>query len=107
MKLQTEIFGDVTVVHTPEELGRDQGDALGNFVATLQKHSVVLDLDPTESIDSHGLTSLVEVQQALRKLDGDLKISTTNRMNRKIFEITRLDKQLEVFDSIIEAVKSF
>lgn len=38
---------------------------------------------------------------------GDLKIATTNSINRKILEVTRLDEQLEVFDSVIDAVKSF
>ena len=38
---------------------------------------------------------------------GDVKIATTNAINRKILEITRLDQQLEVFDSVIDAVKSF
>jgi hypothetical protein len=28
-------------------------------------------------------------------------------VNRKILEITRLDEQLDVFDSVIDAVKSF
>jgi len=36
-----------------------------------------------------------------------LKISTDSAVNRKILEITRLDQQLEVFDSVIDAVKSF
>jgi hypothetical protein len=40
-------------------------------------------------------------------LTGDLKISTHNLANRKILEITRLDQQLEVYDSVIDAVKSF
>lgn len=39
--------------------------------------------------------------------DGDVKISTSNNANRKILEITRLDQHLEVFDSVIDAVRSF
>ena len=35
------------------------------------------------------------------------KIATTNPANRKILEMTRLDEQLEVYDSVIDAVKSF
>ena len=38
---------------------------------------------------------------------GDLKIAASNLANRKILEITRLDQQLEVFDTVIDAVKSF
>jgi anti-anti-sigma regulatory factor len=38
---------------------------------------------------------------------GDLKIATSNPINRKILELTRLDQQLEVFDSVVDAVKSF
>ena len=40
-------------------------------------------------------------------MQGDLKIATSNKANRKILEITRLDEQLEVFDTVIDAVKSF
>jgi hypothetical protein len=36
-----------------------------------------------------------------------LKISTGNLANRKILEITRLDQQMEVFETVIDAVKSF
>ena len=53
------------------------------------------------------LEALLNAQEALRALHGDLKISTSNSANRKILEITRLDQQLEVFETMIDAVKSF
>ena len=40
-------------------------------------------------------------------VDYDVKIATTNAINRKIFEVTRLEQQLEVFDSVVDAVKSY
>jgi anti-sigma B factor antagonist len=107
MNLPTEIFDDVIVVHTPEELGSDQSDAFESCLTTLDRQRVVLDLDNTETIDSKGLTALLNVQDRLRTDGGDIKIATTSATNRKVFEITRLDQQLEVFDSVIDAVKSF
>jgi len=107
MKLPTEVFGDVVVVHTPEELGDDHTPAFGAFLDGLRQSKVVLDIDGTESIDSFGLESLLDAQDKLREAGGDVKISTTNHFNRKILEITRLDDHVEVFDSVIDAVKSF
>tara|TARA_B100000809_G_scaffold252150_1_gene286547 strand:+ start:1293 stop:1619 length:327 start_codon:yes stop_codon:yes gene_type:complete len=106
MNLQTEVFGDVAVVHTPEELGTDQSEQFETYVATLEQSKVVVDLDETEMIDSAGLTALLNCQETFRQINGDVKISTTNAVNRKILEITRLDQQLEIFDSVIDAVKS-
>lgn len=107
MNLPTEIFGNVIVVHTPEELGAEQADAFEAYIPTLERHDVVFDLDATEAIDSKGLTALLNVQDALRDVSGEAKIATTNVNNRKIFELTRIDQQLEVFDSVVDAVKSF
>jgi anti-sigma B factor antagonist len=107
MNLPTEIFGDVIVVHTPQELGSDQRDGFEAYLGTLERSQAVLDLDDTETLDSQGLTALLSAQENLRHRQGDLKIATTNSVNRKILEITRLDQQLEVFGSVVEAVKSF
>lgn len=107
MNLPTETFGDVVVVHTPDEFGADQAQPFEAFIVSLPQPQVVIDLDNTESIDSAGLTALLDAQDTLRELGGDAKIATTNVYNRKILEITRLDQQLEVFDSVIDAVKSF
>jgi len=107
MNLPTEIFGEVIVAHTPEELGADQAEEFESYLPTVERKKVVLDLDSTESLDSKGLEAMLNVQDQLRDQGGDVKIATTNATNRKIFEITRLDQQLEVFDSVIDAVKSF
>lgn len=107
MKLPTEVFGDVVVVHTPEELSSDTAGQLENFLTSLERSNVIVDLDGSETIDGSGLEALLAAQEALRALAGDLKLSTSNLANRKILEVTRLDQQLEVFDTVIDAVKSF
>ena len=107
MKLPTEVFGDVVVVHTPEELGADTAAQLEKYLTSQERSNVIVDLDGSETIDSSGLEALLSAQEALRALQGDLKISTSNTANLKILEITRLDQQLEVFETVIDAVKSF
>jgi anti-sigma B factor antagonist len=107
MKLPTEVFGDVVVVHTPEEVGTDTATQLEKFLTSQERNNVIVDLDGSETIDSMGLEALLNAQEALRALQGDLKIATTNTANRKILEITRLDEHLEVYDTVIDAVKSF
>ncbi|MDA1053042.1 MAG: STAS domain-containing protein [Planctomycetota bacterium] len=107
MKMPTEVFGDVVIVHAPEELGEDIAARFRNFVTTLEQRRVVVDLDGTEAFDSEGLACLLDVQDDLRESNGALKIISSNNVNRKILEITRLNQHLEVFDSVIDAVKSF
>ena len=107
MNLPTEIFGDVIVVHTPEELGADQADQFETYVPTLERSRVVLDLDSTELIDSRGLAALLGIQERLQHVGGQVKIAATSFANRKILEITRLDRQLEVFENVVDAVRSF
>jgi anti-sigma B factor antagonist len=107
MKLPTEIFGHVIVVHTPEELSAETAGQLETFLTSLDRSQVVIDLNGSETIESGGLEAVLGAQETLRALGGDVKISTSNHSNRKILEMTRLDEQLEVFESVIDAVKSF
>ena len=107
MKLPTEVFGDVIVVHTPEELVQDHAADAAEFLSGLEQLNIVVDMDGTESIDSMGLASLLDDQDELRSCGGDLKVVTTEANNRKIFEITRLEHQIEVFSDVVDAIKSF
>src|SRR5205814_4326969 len=88
MKLPTEIFGEVVVVHTPEELGADTAGQLEKFLTSQERSNVIVDLDGSETIYSGGLEALLSAQEALQALQGDLKIAASNPANRKILEIT-------------------
>jgi anti-anti-sigma factor len=105
--LPTEIFGNVLVVHAPEEISEDPPARLNEFFQNCDKACVVLDIDGTENIDSSGLELLLSIQERLRNDLGDLKVSSSNAVNRKIFEITGLDQQIEVFECVVDAVQSF
>lgn len=107
MNWPTEIFGPVAVVHTPEDLSDEQGHQLERYLTKLDQSRVIVDLDGAEAIDSQALESLLNVQETLRSAGGDIRITVTNKINRKILEVTRLDQQIEVFESVIDAVKSF
>jgi anti-sigma B factor antagonist len=105
--LPTEVFGDVLVVHAPDELNDEHAAQFCRFVTSQDRAKVVVDLDGVEAIDSAGLAALLDAQDHCRTALGDLKLIAGNPVNRKILDITRLDEQLEVFDSVIDAVKSF
>ena len=107
MNLPTEIFGDVLVVHAPDQLNEELSAKVRQFLQAQEHTKVVIDLDGVESIDSIGLSALLDAQDDLRAGHGDLKLISGSLVNRKILEITRLDQYLDVFDSVIDAVKSF
>jgi anti-sigma B factor antagonist len=110
MKLTTETFGNVMVVHTPDEL---IGENSAGFLEAVQTSiaaghlKMVLEMDRTEQFDSQGLNMLLDVQDAVREKGGAVKISGLQETGRKIFEVTRLDQRFDLFDSLIDAVSSF
>jgi anti-anti-sigma factor len=107
MTLTSETFGGVIVIHSPEDLSADQAPGFEAHVRRAEPPCVVLDIDDTELIDSAGLAAILDARNALRERQGDLKVATNNATNRKILEITRLDEQVELFESVIDAVKSY
>lgn len=107
MNISHEVFGDVAVVHAPDELTEAQFPHLMNTFQQLSFTRAVLELDNTEIIDSAGLTAILDIDDMLTNRGGRLKIATTNSVNRKILQITRIDQRVDVFDSLVDAVKSF
>lgn len=110
MQISTETFGDVVVVHTPDDLMEEAARLLSETIeGHLNKGSsaIVLQMDRTEGYDSVGLTTLLDLQDQARQAGGAVKISGIAEPGRKIFEVTRLDQRFDIFDSVIDAVASF
>ena len=110
MKIATEVFGNVLVAHTPDELTEDTVSMLHDSVSGPIGNgivNVVLQMDSTEIYDSLGLESLLDLQDELREKGGNVVISGLQETGAKIFEITRLDRRFDVYEAIIDAVSSF
>ncbi|MCA9172934.1 MAG: STAS domain-containing protein [Planctomycetales bacterium] len=107
MAMITEVFGDVVVLHTTQDLNETMGVTMREQLRPRNNHKVVVDLDATERVENAGLESLLNLQDTLRHKGGDVRVSVANPSIRKILEITRLDQQLEVYDCIIDAVRSY
>ena len=67
----------------------------------------MLDLDNSEVIDSFGLTAILDAQDNLREMHGDLKIACANTVNRTILEITRLEDRLDIFERGMDGVTRY
>lgn len=107
MNFSHEIFGNVAVVHAPDELTEGQVPALMDTCDRLGFAHIVLELDSTEVMDSAGLTALLDLDDSLVAKGGGLKLATSNAINRQILRLTKIDQRIQVFDSLVDAVKSF
>jgi len=109
-RLTTETFGRVMVIHTPDELVAETVPALLDTLQSAldnQQVQLVLEMDRTDQYDSEGLNALLDLQDKLRAHGGGVKVSALGETGRKIFEVTRLNQQFDVFESVIDAVSSF
>lgn len=110
MAISTETFGRVLVAHTPDELNEDSARELMSALESPVAQGtvcIVAQMDRTETLDSAGLTALLDLRDELRHHGGNLKVCSLTETGQKIFELTRLDDHLDTFDSVIDAVASF
>lgn len=110
MQVTTETFGDVLVAHTPEELTEETTRL---FQEAIDSHlqagirRIVLQMDRSETLDGAGLTTLVDLHEKLQEQGGNVKICALTETGRKIFHVTRLDEEFDLYESMIDAVGSF
>jgi anti-sigma B factor antagonist len=76
-------------------------DALEQAVA--QGPSVVVDLSEVTFLDSTGLGDLVRAKEAARSLGGELNLVLTQPRIRRVLEITGLDSEFVIHDTLAAA----
>lgn len=69
--------------------------------------NVIVDLSNTEFVDSSFLGALVAGLKKATIKSGDLRIVGLQQPVRAMFELTRLYKIFDIFDSVNEALESF
>lgn len=72
-----------------------------------EKAQVVLDLSKVEFIDSSGLGALVACLRQAHASGGDIKLFGLGKSARALFELVRMHRVFEVFNSADEAISSY
>jgi anti-sigma B factor antagonist len=66
----------------------------------------VFDLEKMDFVDSTGLGALVACLKYTVEREGTIKIANLQKKPKMLFEITRVYKIFDIYDSLDEAVKS-
>lgn len=80
--------------------------AIDDAVESGQTH-VVVDLSDTSFVDSSGLVALVAGLKRTRQAGGDLRIAEPQEQVRMVLALTNLDRILQPFDRLEDALNGW
>lgn len=97
IRVIVSISGDIDAYHSPK-LKEEMEKYL-----TGEAKEILLDLSDVPYIDSAGLGTLVSILRETRNFKKGLKLIGLRPNIKRIFEMTRLDKIFDIFDTIEES----
>ena len=111
MKLTTKEIDGITIVELDGNVlgGPDAtalNDSLHKFIEK-KKKKVVVDLSGVQTMNSSGLSMLINGLTAMRNAGGDLKIAAASKKIESLLVITKLTTVFELFSTVKKAVSSF
>jgi anti-sigma B factor antagonist len=110
VKTNVERLGRVTVV-TPAETSLDActaGEFKREIAAVLASSSrLILDMTAVRYLDSAGCGAILTALRLLDQVGGDLKICSITEPVRAIFELSRMTRILDLYNSRDEALRAF
>lgn len=107
MKLQTSINNDATVLTLSGEFGAESVPRFNHAVAeafAAQRRDFIVDLQQVTAVDSASLEAFTALQRQCDEQLGMAQFCRPNETLLKIFEITRLDKQLALRNNVDDAL---
>ena len=110
MQLSTQIVENVTIVAVPgETLDASNAKDFKGIVAPLLGPGarLVLDLGKLKFVDSSGLGALLSCLRQLNGMGGDLKLCGMAKPIRALFELVRMHRVFDIYNSREDAVRSF
>lgn len=66
---------------------------------------VVLDLEHLKEIDSSGIGAIVSLLKRMRMKKGDVRLLRLRGGVKKLFELLRIDRSMEVYEELEKALK--
>jgi anti-sigma B factor antagonist len=108
--LNREMVGDVLVV-TPKGDYLDASN-IKDFKREMtplieSHHKIIMDLGHVQLVDSSGCGAFISFLRQLKAKDGDMKLCAITRPVRALFELVRMHRIFDIFNTRDEAVKAF
>ncbi len=110
MEIVVDKVGDVAVVEIPvEELDASNTGELKHDIAPVLEANtkLVIDLSRLRFVDSSGLGAMLSCLRQLTAKGGDLKLSGMRKQVRAVFELVRMHRIFDIYDTREEAVRAF
>jgi len=110
MDITVEKIGEVAVAELPvQELDASNAAEFKRDIAPLlETHSkLVIDLGRLRFTDSSGLGVFISCLRKLNAKGGDLKLCRMSRQVRAVFELVRMHRIFDIFDTREEAIQAF
>jgi len=110
MQFETEKIGDVTVVKVQTEV-LDAGNAkefrAGISPILEEGAKIVFDMSQLNFLDSSGCGTILSCLRQLNTAGGDLKMFGLQQSVRTLFELIRLHRIIDIFNTRDEAVNAY
>jgi len=111
MKLSSKEIDGITVIELDGNvLGGPDATALNDTLHQLiekRKKKILLDISRVQTMNSSGLSMLINALTTMRNAGGDLKISAASKKIESLLVITKLTTVFELYPTIKQALKSF
>ena len=110
LSLDTREVGRVTIVRCNGRIvAGGESESLREHVTWLlrDRRSIVLDLGEVGFIDSSGLGALVSNLRQAHAVKAEIKLFGLRKPVRALFELVRMHRVFEVFNSADEAISSY
>ena len=110
MKIRDEKRYDVVICNLEGEVNAINSGQLRKAFDEIIKgneQKVLVDFSRVSYIDSSGLATLIEMFRSLKKIGGRMRFSGMDPKVRNIFEIVKLHRLFEIFDTQDIALKDF
>jgi len=98
--------GRVVVIDLTGDFSKTLSDAVRSLIEG-GKRDFVISLKNISSISSWDLGLIISLLRRVKEVSGSLKLSHLNSNIKALFEITALDRIVEIYSTDEEALKSF
>ena len=110
LKIETNNIENIKVIKIEGDVDLYSSPQIRKTIIDLidkKESALLINLDGVSYMDSSGVATLVEGLQRMREYNGRLMICNIHGAVRDVFELSRLDKVFQIFETETDALKVY